>query len=51
MRQGIATYLYDYIEKDLDIKLRPSNNLSSDGEEFWKNRLKKNPSLKSRKSK
>ncbi len=48
MRQGIATYLYDYIEKDLDIKLRPSNNLSSDGAEFWKNRLIKNPSSKSK---
>lgn len=40
-RQGINSYVYDYIEKDLSIKLKPSGNLSSDGAAFWKNRLKK----------
>ncbi len=40
-RQGINSYVYDYIEKDLNIKLKPSGNLSSDGAAFWKNRLKK----------
>lgn len=42
-RQGIASFLYDYIEKDLHIRLRPSSILLSDGEAFWENRMKKNP--------
>lgn len=43
-RQGVASYVYDHIEKDLKIKLRPSSNQLEDGEAFWKNRLKrKNP--------
>lgn len=43
-RRGLATYIYDYIEKDLNIKLKPSFYLLKDGEAFWKGRLKqKNP--------
>lgn len=45
-RKGVASLLYDYIEEDQKIKLKPSNCLLDDGEEFWKNRLKKNPELK-----
>ncbi len=40
-RQGINSYVYDHIEKDLNIKLKPSGNLSSDGAAFWQNRSKK----------
>lgn len=39
-RQGLATYLYDYIESDQKIILRPSETLLDDGEAFWKARLK-----------
>lgn len=39
-RKGLANFLYDYIEKDLNIKLKPSKYLLKDGKEFWKNRLK-----------
>ena len=43
-RKGLASFVYDYIEKDLKIKLRPSFNQLDDGIAFWKNRLKrKNP--------
>lgn len=42
-RQGLATYLYDYIESDQKIKLKPSDDLLDDGKAFWKNRLKRNP--------
>lgn len=43
-RKGLASFVYDHIEKDLKIKLRPSSNQLEDGEAFWKNRLKrKNP--------
>jgi GNAT superfamily N-acetyltransferase len=43
-RRGISTYLYNYIEKDLNIKLRTSDYVMSDGKAFWENRLKrKNP--------
>lgn len=45
-RQGIASYVYDYVERDLNIKLKPNSNQLDDGKEFWKNRLKKNPSIK-----
>jgi hypothetical protein len=44
--KGLATYLYNYIENDQNIILKPSDNLSEDGKVFWSNRLKKNPSLK-----
>ncbi len=37
-RKGLSTYLYDYIEKDLEIKLRPSINQLDDGKAFWKSR-------------
>ena len=37
-RKGLSTYLYDYIEKDLEIKLRPSINQLDEGKEFWKSR-------------
>lgn len=40
-RKGVATYLYDYIEKDLGRKLKPSNTLLPDGEAFWKARNKR----------
>lgn len=39
-RKGLATYLYDYIEQDNNVKLKPSNYLLDDGKAFWKNRLK-----------
>lgn len=44
-RKGVATYLYDYIEKDQNVKLKPSNSLFPAGKKFWINRLKqrKNP--------
>lgn len=46
-RKGVMSYLYDYIEKDRNIKLIPSENLLKDGRLFWKNRLKKsNPADK-----
>lgn len=46
-RKGIATYVYDYIEKDLGIKLQPDKTQLDDGIAFWKNRLKKsNPTDK-----
>ena len=47
-RKGLASFVYDYIEKDLNIKLRPSFNQLDDGVAFWKSRSKKNPSPKSK---
>lgn len=47
-RKGIGTYIYDYIEKTHDIKLKPSPDLLKEGKLFWQNRLKKqNPTDKS----
>lgn len=46
--KGLATYLYNYIENDQNIILKPSNTLSEDGKAFWQNRLKKNPKPQSR---
>ena len=40
-RKGIATYVYDFIEKDLGIKVKPNKTQLDDGVAFWKNRLKK----------
>ena len=40
-RKGLASLLYDYIEKDLKIKLKISNSPSKDAKAFWKARLKK----------
>jgi len=37
-RSGLNTYLYNYIENDLNIKLVPSKSQSSDGKAFWKSR-------------
>lgn len=39
-RKGLATYLYNYIEQDQKIKLKPSDYLLEPGKAFWKNRLK-----------
>lgn len=44
-RKGIGTFLYDYVEKDLNIKLQPSGGPelkghSNLGKAFWQNRLK-----------
>ena len=39
-RKGLTTFLYDYIENDLNIKLNPSEYLKPDGKKFWENRLK-----------
>ena len=39
-RKGLATYLYNYIEEDQKVKLKPSNYLLDPGKAFWKNRLK-----------
>jgi hypothetical protein len=39
-RKGLSTYLYDYIEYDLKIKLKPSVYLDPDGKKFWESRLK-----------
>ena len=40
-RKGVSTFLYDYIEKDLGRKLKPSLDLLDDGDKFWKNRNKR----------
>lgn len=40
-RKGVSSFLYDYIEKDLGRKLKPSADLLEDGEAFWKARIKK----------
>lgn len=40
-RKGLATFIYNKIEKDQKIKLKPSDTLFPDGQEFWKNRIKK----------
>lgn len=39
-RKGLATYLYNYIEQDQKVKLKPSDYLLEPGKAFWKNRLK-----------
>lgn len=40
-RKGIATALYNYIEKDLGFELEPNWALTDDGEAFWNSRKKK----------
>lgn len=40
-RKGLGTFIYNYIEKDLKIKLKPSDIQSLEAVAFWKNRLKK----------
>lgn len=42
-RKGLASYLYNHIEKDQKVKLKPSNSLEPDGQKFWENRMKRNP--------
>ena len=39
--RGLATFMHDYIEQDLGIKIIPSEDLTDDGEEFYKFRSKK----------
>jgi GNAT superfamily N-acetyltransferase len=34
-RQGVATKLYNHIEKEHNIKLRPNDALTDDGKKFW----------------
>lgn len=41
-RKGLASFLYDYIEKDLKIKLKSSSDPSKEGKAFWENRAKRN---------
>lgn len=40
-RKGLSTYVYNYIEQDLGIKIKPNHMQLDDGIAFWKNRLKK----------
>lgn len=35
-RKGLATFMHNYIENDLGIKIIPSEDLTDDGEEFYK---------------
>lgn len=37
-KRGVNTFLYDYIERDLDIVLKPSDWLLEDGKKFWNKR-------------
>lgn len=39
-RRGIATTLYNYAEKLLGIKLKPSSSQTDDGKAFWQARQK-----------
>lgn len=48
-RKGIATYLYDYIEKVQKVKLKPSYDILPEGKKFWKKRLQ-NEKTKKKKS-
>lgn len=41
--KGLATYVYNHIEKDLKIKLKPSKQQSRDGKLFWQHRARKLP--------
>lgn len=46
---GIASFMYDYIEKDLGIKIEPDiGNQTADGIAFWeyRKRMKRNPVIK-----
>lgn len=47
-KRGVGTYLYDFIEQDQNIILKPSNTvqggkLLAGGQKLWEKRLKKNP--------
>lgn len=39
-KRGVASYVYDYIENDLNKKLIPHKSLTTAGKLFWKNRNK-----------
>ena len=41
--KGLATFMYDYIEKDLKIRLKPSKDQTKDGKLFWQHRTSKKP--------
>lgn len=41
--KGLATFMYDYIEKDLEIKLQPSKAQTKEGKAFWQHRASKKP--------
>ena len=47
-RRGLGTFVYDYIEKDLGIKLKPSKSQTSDGYSFWQYRTSKKASKASK---
>ena len=40
-RQGIATMIYDHIEKELGVSLEPSDDLTDMGYQFWADRRSK----------
>lgn len=40
-RQGIATMIYDHIEKELGVSLEPSSDLTDMGYQFWADRRSK----------
>ncbi len=41
--KGLATFMYNYIEKDLKILLKPSKDQTKDGKLFWQHRASKKP--------
>lgn len=49
-RKGVASFLYDYIEKDQNVKLK-SDASTREGKAFWSSRIKKNPMKKKTSSK
>lgn len=38
-KRGVGSFVYDYIEKDLGIRLEPSPELLGPGEKFWERRI------------
>lgn len=42
-RKGLASFMYNHIEKDQKVSLIPSQDLLPDGRRFWENRLKNKP--------
>lgn len=44
-RKGVATIMYDLIEKESGMKFRPDDSHTKDAENFWKNRMKLNVSI------
>jgi ribosomal protein S18 acetylase RimI-like enzyme len=44
-RRGIATQLYNYAEKLLGVKLKPSSSQTDDGKAFWQARLQNEPQM------